>query len=344
MAKCLGCGTELAANARFCSLCGKDAAAQTSSAASPNAMQDRYGSPSSPATPGGEGLGGQKTGMYVGGALVALAIIAFFIARAAGLFSGARAEAPATGVLSAPQTQVVAAPILNAPAVATPGPAPILRGPQMSPPPPPRTNPMPADVIDYLRWLKRFDAGRQQLSSQGEAQMMLVLQEFTKEYMTGQSLGLLEGDSGNAKTPQEQKGLDITPINNVIQDWNKATALFQQKQPPAPCTTLASTYNGALASAVAQMSQVTSAFLGATQSIKNSGGQKTGDAQQTLEQLMQEKNGKQGSQSIDGSLQGANDALDGVRSQYTDIPSDIDAQHFSIKVDGGSLKLPGLPF
>ena len=28
MAKCLGCGTELAANARFCSLCGKDAAAQ----------------------------------------------------------------------------------------------------------------------------------------------------------------------------------------------------------------------------------------------------------------------------------------------------------------------------
>ncbi len=331
MAKCPNCGTELAAFARFCSSCGKDTGAQPAAPA--------YGSSPAPA-PIGEAAGGQKTGLYVGGGLVALAIIAFFIMRAAGLFSGAKTETAATGVLSAPQTQVVAAPILNAPAVATPA-APVLRAPQA---PPAITNPMPPDVVDYLRWLKRFDAGRQQLSSKGEAQMMLVLQDFTKEYMTGQSLGLLDGDSGDGKMASQQKGLDITPINNVIQDWNKATALFQQKQPPAPCTTLASNYNGALAGAVAQMSQVTSAFLGATQSIKDSGGQKTQNAQQTLEQLMQEKNQRQGSQSVDGSLQGANDALDAVRSQYTDIPSDINAQNFSIKVDGGSLKLPGLPF
>jgi hypothetical protein len=340
MAKCPKCGTELAAFARFCSNCGYDTGAQPANSA--NATQ-AYGSPSGPPPGAGPSGDGNKTGLFIGGGLVALAIVAFFIARAAGLFSGAKAEAPSTGVLSAPQTQVVAAPVLNAPPVAAPT-APVLRAPQMATPPPPRTNPMPPDVIDYLRWLKRFDTGRQQLASQGEAQMMIMLQDFTKEYMTGQSLGLLDGDSGNGKTPQEQKGLDITPINNVIQDWNKATAIFQQKQPPAPCTTLASNYKGALASAVAQMSQVTSAFVGATQSIKNSGGQKTADAQQTLTQLMQEKNGRTSSQSIDGSLQGANDALDAVRNQYTDIPQDIDAQHFSIKVDGGSLKLPGLPF
>ncbi|MES2461179.1 MAG: zinc ribbon domain-containing protein [Armatimonadota bacterium] len=340
MAKCPKCGTELAAFARFCSNCGYDTGAQPATTA--NATQ-AYGSPSGPPY-GGETPGNnQKTGLYIGGGLVALAIIAFFIARAAGLFSGAKAEAPATGVLSAPQTQVVAAPVLNAPEVAAPA-APVLRAPQMASPPPPITNPMPADVIDYLRWLKQFDIGRQQLSSKGEAQMMLVLQEFTKEYMTGQSLGLLDGDSGDSRNPQQQKGLDISPINNVIQDWNKATTLFMQKQPPAPCTTLASNYKGALATAVSQMTQVTSAFLGATQSIKNSGGQKTADAQQTLESLMQEKNGRHGSQSIDGSLTSANDALDAVRNQYTDIPPDIDAAHFSIKADGSSLKLPGLPF
>jgi hypothetical protein len=279
--------------------------------------------------------------MFIGGGLVALALIAFFIARAAGLFSGAKTEAPATGVLSAPQTQVVAAPVLNAPPVAAPSAAPVLRAPEA---PPARTNPMPQDVIDYLRWLKQFDIGRQQLSSKGEAQMMLMLQNFTTEYMTGKSLGLLDGDSGDGRNMQEQKGLDISPINNVIQDWNKATTLFMQKQPPAPCTTLASNYKNSLATAVSEMTKVTTALLTATQSIKNAGGEKTADASQTLQQLMQEKNGRHGSQTMDGSLRSANDALDAVRNQYTDIPSDINAQNFSIRAEGGALKLPGLPF
>jgi hypothetical protein len=203
---------------------------------------------------------------------------------------------------------------------------------------------MPADIIDYLRWLKQFDIGRQQLSSKGEAQMMLLLQEFTTEYMTGKSLGLLDGDSGDSRNLQQQKGIDISPINNVIQDWNKATTLFMQKQPPAPCTTLASNYKNSLATGVSEMTKVTTALLTATQSIKDSGGQQTADAQQTLGLLMQEKNGRHGSQTMDGSLRSANDALDAVRNQYTDIPSDINAQNFSIRAEGGALKLPGLPF
>ncbi|MBC8103072.1 MAG: zinc ribbon domain-containing protein, partial [Cytophagales bacterium] len=173
MAKCLGCGTELAANARFCSLCGRDVVGSSPSGASSTVMPGR----DSPPPPAGSAGGGNKTGLFVGGGLIALAVIAFFIARAAGLFSGA-AAAPqaATGVLSAPQTQVVAAPILTAPSVAPPSAAPVLQAP------PAKTNPMPADVAEYLRWLKQFEAGRQQLSSKGEAQMMLMLQDFTKEY------------------------------------------------------------------------------------------------------------------------------------------------------------------
>lgn len=340
MAKCPGCGSEMAPNARFCSLCGRDVT-QTGTgapAAAPNPTTQIPTQYANPSVPGGAGPAvPNRTPLYIGGALAALAIIALLVAKAAGVFSGAKAEPTASGVLTAPPTRVAAAPILTPPSVAAPTPAPVLQAPQT------KGNPMPADVIDYLRWLKQFDSGRQQLESKGQAQLTLLLQDFMKEYMTGQSLGLLNGDAADT-SPQQPKGLDITPINQVIQDWNTAAGIFSQKTPPNPCATLATDYRGALTTAVQQMTQITGMFVQADQSIKNAGGEKTTNAQQTLTTLFQEKNSQQMSQSVEGSYSSANQALDAVRDQYTDIPPDIDKSHFTIKVEnGGSVQLPGLP-
>lgn len=327
MAKCPKCGTELAQYARFCSNCGNDTAAQPANAA------PAYRSPSpSP--------NGQKTGLFVGGGLVALAIIAFFIARAAGLFSGAKAEPVSAGVLSAPQTQVVAAPILNAPPVSTPGPAPVLRAPQM---PPPRTNPMPADVIDYLRWLKQFEAGRKGLEAKGQAQALVMMQDMLKEGLTGPAdMNLLGGDSSEAPDHKANPAYNPAVFNKIIQDWNAATAIFQQKSPPSVCTTLASNYNESLKASVVQMSGLTNMIQSVLAATKNTSSQSETAIRSARTKAYEEYGTKSTSRSIDQQYSAANDALDAVRSQYTNVPPDIDAAHFVIKSEG-SQGIPGLP-
>jgi len=271
----------------------------------------------------------------VGGGIAALAIVAFIVAKAAGVFSGQKVDTPSSGVLVAPPVQTVNAPVLSAPSVSTLPSAPVLQAPAV------KGNPMPDDVIEYLRWLKQFEAARHQLESKGDAQLTLLMEDATKDMMTGKSMGLLDGDPN---TPTTSKGPDFSSLDSIIQDWNKATGIFQQKTPPNPCATLATDYNGALIAAVSEMSSVVGTFRDALSSIKSANGEKTPQAQDTLTQLFQEKNTKGQSRGIDQSFQGADAALDAVRNQYSSMPDDINKQNFSIKSEGSGFAIPGLPF
>jgi hypothetical protein len=87
------------------------------------------------------------------GGLGALAIVGGLIfASANGLLGAKKPNAGGAAVLSAPPAQTVRLRLTApAPDVAT---APVVNAP------PAQTKPMPAEVIEYLRWLKKFEAGR----------------------------------------------------------------------------------------------------------------------------------------------------------------------------------------
>ena len=280
--------------------------------------------------------GGNGNGKIIGAvsAGVALLLVAgFLFAKASGLLSAKPTTPPAAGVLAAPPTQTVQAPVLAVPPVAAPK-APVLA------PPASVGNPMPEDIIAYLRWLKQFEMARRGLEAKGATQMTLCLQDLIKEYTTGQSMGLLDGDSTGA-TPPEHKPMNYAAvIGSVIQEWNSATTLFQQKTPPNPCAPLATGYNQALTAGVQQMSQLQGVMTGAQASLKQSGGQSNTNTQQSLTDLFAQKNSKQASQSVDALYGNANASLDELRNRYTQIPADISKGQFDIKSDGGSMTMP----
>jgi len=330
MAKCTGCGNEMTGAARFCPLCGREAAGASPASANPTLMNQ----------PTGYGGGAvaddaskKKTAMAVGFGVLALAIAAFLLFKASGLLASNKTQAPPAAVLNAPQTVTVAAPVINAPPVKKPE-APVIQPPQNA------QNPMPEDVIAYLRWLKQFEGARKSLESKGAATMTVALQDLIKEYTTGASMGLLDGDSTGSSPPEHKPMNYGVMIGAVIQEWHQANALFQQKTPPDPCANLATTYGGALRAGVEQMSSLLGILTNAQNSIKNAGGQSTPDAQSSLTQLFQQKNSKEMSQSVDQQYGNANTALDAIRSRYTSMPDDISRQNFTIQTDGGSLMMP----
>ena len=340
MAKCTGCGAALVPNARFCALCGKEAATtpgatQSFASAPVPTHQTQMVTPTYQTAPSASSSSGSnKVAIAVGAGLLLVVIAGLLFAKTMGVLTARKTEAPVTGVLTAPPTQTVQAPVLSVPPVAGPKAAPVLA------PPASVGNPMPEDIIAYLRWLKQFEAARQRLEAKGAQQMTLCLQDLIKEYTTGASMGLLDGDSSGSAPPEHKPMNYAAIIGGVIQEWNGASAIFQQKQPPNPCAPLATNYNQALTAGVQQMSQLQGVMTNAQEGLKANGGKSTGDTQNTLTQLFQQKNSKQMSQSVDGLYQSANAALDELRNRYTNIPPDISQGQFSIKSDGGSLMMP----
>jgi hypothetical protein len=325
MPKCPGCGNETAANVRFCPICGR---ATGAAAGSPSAAPSQPNV--APAT------NGSKTAAYIGGGVAALALLGFLALKASGLLGAKPTAAPAAAVLSAPTTQVAQAPVLAAPAVQPPA-APVIQPPVVA------GNPMPADLVDYLRWLKQFESARQQLEAQGTGQLSAVLATVLKNSMTGgvmQSLLSDDPTEASAKPAANTPIVDMRPFDATIRQWNQAAGLFQQKAPPAPAGPLASTYNAALSESVSQMSAVTATLKSTLDKLKSNNGQGTPDIMQTFGSLQTERTSRQGSKSIDALYSDADAALDAMRNQYTQVPPDIDGRHFEIKVQtpsGGAI-------
>ncbi len=370
MTRCLKCGSTLAPHARFCSVCGAEFAPpspagggnvtqgfhQTQGGANPNVTQGF----SRTSTLSGADLGttsaftaqndafaadpeaeNKKRMMIAGGGVGALLIVAGLIfASASGLLGAKKPNAGGAAVLSAPPAQTVQAPVLNAPAPVIEN-APVVSAPG-------KNAPMPADVVDYLRWLKKFEADRISLESKSEAQMLLVMQALIKDGMVGtKGMGLLDGDSEEASRDPKNAGprIDTKETNAVIANWNTAAGIFQQKPPPNVCATLASNYNGGLTSSVKAMTEILGGGVRALESINAAGGEKTSDASEVLTFLTDQKNNATMSKNIEGFFAASNQSLDAVRSQYTEIPADIDKAQFSIKsgsAGGLNIPIPGL--
>ncbi|MBC8139666.1 MAG: hypothetical protein H8F28_27615 [Fibrella sp.] len=364
MTRCLKCGSTFAPHARFCSVCGAESAppapqsvGAAQNGANPNVTQGfsrtstfngadlgtttAFTAQGNQYAPNPDAENKKRMAIAIGGGTALVIIAGLIFGFSSGLLGAKKPNTGGAAVLSAPPAQTVQAPLLTAPAPSTAN-APVVSAP------PAKTNPMPADVIDYLRWLKTFEAGRLALESKSEAQMLLVVQELIKVGMVGtKSMGLLEGDSEEASRDAKNAGptIDTRATNAVIADWNTAAGIFQQKSPPNACATLASNYNGGLTSSVKGMTEILGAGVRAVESINAAGGEKTGDASEVLSFLTDQKNNATMSKNIEGFFTASDQSLDAVRSQYTNIPPDIDKGQFSIKsgnAGGINIPIPGL--
>ncbi len=370
MTRCLKCGSTLAPHARFCSVCGAESALPspqttggldaTRGGSAQNMTQNinatqglgrtsAYGGGAELGTTAAfvaqngtgsqnSGAGGGRQNAIVVGSVAALVLIAAFIfASASGLLGAKKPDGGGAAVLSAPPAHPDQAPLLGAPAPTT-AVAPVITAP------PAQNTPMPTDVVDYLRWLKQFEKGRVALESKSEAQMLLLVQELVKVGMVGtKDMGLLGGDPDTESKKTENAGstIDTKAINGVIGDWNTAAGIFQQKNPPDVCATLASNYNGGLTSSVKGMTEILGAGVRAVNSISSAGGQKTNDASEVLSFLTDQKNNAGLSKSIEGFFSASDQSLDAVRARYTSMPADIDKPQFAIKSgQGGGINIP----
>jgi hypothetical protein len=344
MGRCTGCGNSLPAGARFCPLCGASAASGTptqSMPAQPQVTQQSNTPYHSPSPYAGATAYGQdapnnkgKIALAAGGGIIAVAIALFLLLKASGVLGAKPTETTAGSVLTAPQTVPNPAPVLQAPPVA----APSVKAPVLAPPKPVQ-NPMPEDVIAYLRWLKQFEKARRALKAKNEADLALVLGEMIKAPLEA----VMKWDDPNAPTAMPT----IRPetwqkLNGISDEWNKANALFQTYPPPNPCAPLAGSYQRMLQTVIGTQVKLTTTLATTLKSLEGTNGNANTDVQRTLQELYAEQNRKHMSRASDDAFVAADDALNRLRNQYTSMPEDIDKNHFNI-ADESRVSVPQAP-
>jgi hypothetical protein len=233
----------------------------------------------------------------VTGGAITLALVLFLLLKASGVLAAKKTDIPDAAVLAAPQTKVADAPILAAPETKQPE-APVLAPPTIV------GNPMPEDVIAYLRWLKKFDAARKSLEGRSEAQVMLTMTSMMVDPLK-QAMNYDSNQSDLKPLSPERE----TEISGLIQEWNKAAQLFQSVNPPNPCATLAANYNGMLTSVIQQQSKLLGLIMDIVKNTSGNSDQSTDTLKKMLPSLVDENKNKYMSKEIDSAFANSDDAL-----------------------------------
>lgn len=199
--------------------------------------------------------------------------------------------------------------------------------------------PMPADVIAYLRWLKWFE---------GERHRMQLNQVFSLAPLatTAAYADLLSEDAPPIQGPPE---LAVArrfeeKVSPVVKGWGATLEVFDQQAVPAECQALASAYRNGLTTTKSAIGIIFERTLG---TIRQLAGQKNKEelAQPTLSWLQSEKAGRTLSHQADSGFATANAALAQLRSRYREVPPDLDNTHFQIVAEDArlplTLSLPG---
>jgi hypothetical protein len=360
MARCTKCGTVAPAMARFCPICGTAVgpAPPTNNAAPPSVNPNAAYTPRQPQPLAGQSApttytapNRNKAGLIAAIAGVACLGVAGFLLVKSGVL-GAKPTAGNGAVIQSPATQAQA-PLLSAPN--TQAQAPVMAAPPVNAPPsnviaPPGNpgNAMPEDVVEYLRWLKRFHAGLGDLNAQLEQVTLTIFPNMMQGIMNQVSE---DDNQGQAKAPNPND--PTAKMSEITLKLNNAAALFQQKQPPNACAPLATAYRNSLTVQIQQVQSMVSMLGEITRSFANPDvNAGANDRMQKLTGLMQEKSSKSLSQNADALVLGSDTQLNSLRARYTNIPPDIDAGQFQIKplnsgfdpskLMGGGGSMPGL--
>jgi hypothetical protein len=339
--RCPGCGSQLAANARFCSLCGKEAVPATLPTTPPVQMAPQTVRPNlnptgnyAPQIPTNDSSK-KRIALFSALGGIGVAVALFFALRAAGVLGVGATQTPSAAVLTAPNAKAIPAPVLNAPEAAQP-PAPVLNPPQK------QEVPMPEDVVAYLRWLKKFDAARRSLESRmtvASAKMIPMITVAQAEVVNSWS----PENDGASHSPQKPATNAMRQELSVIaQQMNEAPAKFQSYPPPNACANLALAYQDSLAIKVRQVVQMQDTFQQILSAFEGNGN--TSGLNDIYAKLASEFGSNSMSKEADGADVKANEELNSLRSRYTSMPDDV--RTFGISsVDDQSLKklIPSIP-
>ena len=261
--------------ARFCNICGAAVAPATAAppataSGTPPLRPQAAPVHAAPVPTQGGGMNKAALIALISG-IVLIGAAAFLFAKSAGVLNAQKPTVPTAGVINAPNTQAAQAPILTPPQPGLPK-APIIQ--------PPATvgNPMPEDVIAWLRWLKWFEAERKRLETKSTGELILQLQSAIKEYTTGESLGLLDGSFETGDKPTKAAPNYGAAISKVVQEWNQAAGVFKapaggnKPKLPDACAPLASNYGQALDAGIQEMTKLMTTMNNVLQSMSGQEG------------------------------------------------------------------------
>lgn len=131
--------------------------------------------------------------------------------------------------------------LLQAPAAAPP-PAPLMQA--QTPAPEAQEDPLPADIIDYLKRLREIELKRQQMQGDTTAALLMFVQAVALKTT-------LDEDKMRERSESLRMGAQAYAAT-----WANLANAFEQLQPPAACTTLHANYRRMMSSTVAFMTQI----------------------------------------------------------------------------------------
>lgn len=188
-------------------------------------------------------------------------------------------------------------------------------------------SPMPADVVAYLRWLKWFESERHRM----QLNQIFSLAPLAT---TAVYADLLSEDAPPIQGPPElavAKRFE-EKVSPVVKGWGATVEVFDKQPVPSACQELSQSYRTSLANTKNAIGTIFEKTLG---TIRQIAGQKNKEelARPTLSWLQDQKANKSLSHKADDGFYTANVALARLRSQYREIPTDIDQAHFTIQPD-----------
>jgi hypothetical protein len=320
--KCVRCSTELPGQAQFCLKCGTPVAAMQNSTvtmARPVAATPiRSVSASNASRP--------KTGLYLGIAagVIALAAMGFGIQslmNKGGRTPGGSNVVDATGhapdgsrIMDANGRLGRTAPLTTS--AGTPGPTPL----------------DPAEVIDYLKFLKDIERSRIVLVKQNEGQIKALI-PMTE---AGNLMAQMKDNEGDISKAQNDTYNNMQKkISDISSQWLELSNRFQARRPPQSCQQLANYYYDALGKTSSAIVSVANAFSQAMQGMSSGDTSKVSDIVTKLQGMDGSGMGSP-SKAVDDACGKADSELGAVCDKFR-IHKDFD-----IRPDGGGASPFGL--
>lgn len=307
--KCPRCQAELPGQAQFCLRCGTPVAAASYGA---TAASRPIASPIHAAAPPRRSRAGLIAG--VSAAVVLAAIAAFFGLRRGNVTNATGRVPEGSRIMDTTGRVGRTAPLTTS--AGTPGPAPL----------------DPADVIDYLKFLKEIERQRITLvkSNEGQIKALVPMTE------AGNLGAMMKDNEADISRAQNQTYSNIqNKISEMSNQWLALSSRFQQRRPPQSCQQLANYYYDALGKTSAAIISVANAFSQAMQGLSSGDMSKVSGIVEKLQGMDGSGEGSP-SQAVDQSCEKADSELAAVCDKFR-IHKDFD-----IRADGGGASPFGL--
>ena len=222
--KCVRCSAEIPSQSQFCLRCGTPVSAGNPMGATNPTM------PLRPAVPAPSKNNGPLIAVVTVLSVLVLALGAFVVKGM--LAQKPETEAP-TGLVQAPKRQQPTG-LVEKPAESKP--VELVQKPAEGTPPP------PAEVVDYLAFLKRIEEKRKTLESDEIAHAM-ALQAVLPADQAKQFMNFGDDSNASASAPAP------APVTETLQStkdydnkWNQIASEFQSKAPPSSCQAIHDAY------------------------------------------------------------------------------------------------------